>query len=389
MSAHRLREIREIGSEEALELAKQEEGPLENDLFGLNINERRWVAYYSYLKEKGYELRPRFQPGWVRSWKGTKIFPDDCEDSWSRVSKLTLDAVRLSDGQQVMIKKLLPASTVPGGNGHNELDIVQFLSSEPLVSDPRNHSMPYIDSFPIPDVQDGLFLVTPLFVAWNNPELGTIGEVIEFIRQILEGISFLHDNRVAHRDCTPPNIMMDWRPLINEPFHPIRNACSLDGKRLLEIGNRTNNPVRYYFIDFGLSTRFSPEQNPTLVTGSDGREQGVPELSDKVPYDPFKVDIFILGAFIDRDIVQRFHGLEYLRPLLSHMKNQDPTKRATAAEAVRTYADIVTRFPPRTRQWSLVSRQSGFITTALFTLYGWVNHSIFAVQRILRLGRKD
>ena len=36
------------------------------------------------------------------------------------------------------------------------------------------------------------------------------------------------------------------------------------------------------------------------VVGEDGRDQEVPELSDDIPYDPFKVDIFIIGNLFRR-----------------------------------------------------------------------------------------
>lgn len=60
--------------------------------------------------------------------------------------------------------------------------------------------------------------------------------------------------------------------------------------------------VRYYYVDFGMSTRFLPGE-PRLVTGQLGRDREAPELSDTVPYDPFKVDVFIIGNLLR----QEFH----------------------------------------------------------------------------------
>jgi hypothetical protein len=42
--------------------------------------ENRWVSYQPYLLSKGYNLRPRYRPDWVPSWKGTGRSPYDCED---------------------------------------------------------------------------------------------------------------------------------------------------------------------------------------------------------------------------------------------------------------------------------------------------------------------
>ena len=57
-------------------------------------------------------------------------------------------------------------------------------------------------------------------------------------------------------------------------------------------------PVKYYFIDFGISSRI-PSDGPKLVLGRDGIDREVPELSSTVPYDPFKVDIFVLGNLFE------------------------------------------------------------------------------------------
>ena len=53
--------------------------------------------------------------------------------------------------------------------------------------------------------------------------------------------------------------------------------------------------VKYYFADYGISSYFPPTSQTRLVVGTKGRDQDVPELSNEVPYDPFKVDIFTIG----------------------------------------------------------------------------------------------
>ena len=53
--------------------------------------------------------------------------------------------------------------------------------------------------------------------------------------------------------------------------------------------------IKYYFIDFGISSQFNDVSGPRLVKGIDGRDQEVPELDLKIPYNPFPVDIFTLG----------------------------------------------------------------------------------------------
>lgn len=59
-------------------------------------------------------------------------------------------------------------------------------------------------------------------------------------------------------------------------------------------------PVKYYFIDFELSTRYPAGQIGILDVGVLGQDRSVPESSNTVPYDPFKMDIYQLGnAFLN------------------------------------------------------------------------------------------
>ncbi|KAI8984970.1 hypothetical protein BD414DRAFT_578722 [Trametes punicea] len=63
--------------------------------------------------------------------------------------------------------------------------------------------------------------------------------------------------------------------------------------------SRKDIPLKYYYVDFGISTRFMPDEASKLVLGTEGLDRHVPELSNEVPYDPFKVDVFILGNLFD------------------------------------------------------------------------------------------
>ena len=54
-------------------------------------------------------------------------------------------------------------------------------------------------------------------------------------------------------------------------------------------------PAKYYYVDFVSSSHVPQDAPDKLVVGRYGRDQYVPELSDTVPYDPFKVDIYIIG----------------------------------------------------------------------------------------------
>ncbi|KAJ7769054.1 hypothetical protein B0H14DRAFT_2402595, partial [Mycena olivaceomarginata] len=57
-----------------------------NELTG---GEAFWHDHHEWLEESGYLLRPRFRPGWTRSWHhDPRIWRFSCEDVWLlKVSK--------------------------------------------------------------------------------------------------------------------------------------------------------------------------------------------------------------------------------------------------------------------------------------------------------------
>ena len=78
-------------------------------------------------------------------------------------------------------------------------------------------------------------------------------------------------------------------------FHPVEELFLDDIKTPAPRITRLEAGVKYYFVDYGISSYFPPGSQRELVVGIAGRDQDVPELSKNVPYDPFKVDIFTIG----------------------------------------------------------------------------------------------
>ena len=103
---------------------------------------------------------------------------------------------------------------------------------------------------------------------------------------------------------------MDATAMYPEGFHPMRlSRHPRDLRRWAPVRSRDDVPVTYYFVDFGISSQFQPGNTDRLVVGTSGLDQDVPELSDEVPYDPFKLDVFILGNMISLTFVMvSFHG---------------------------------------------------------------------------------
>ena len=107
--------------------------------------------------------------------------------------------------------------------------------------------------------------------------------------------------------------MMDGSAMFPQGFHPIwQSLLPDDTSTPAPFRPRAMVPVTYYFIDFGISCWFIPGDTDRLVLGSKGLDGEAPELSDSVPYDPFRLDMFILGNLFRKqflDVSALFFGL--------------------------------------------------------------------------------
>jgi serine/threonine protein kinase len=103
-----------------------------------------------------------------------------------------------SGGTAVVVKLLRP--------GSNELLILQHLHS---IKSPDNHTIPLLTTFEF-DVDVGTFILlpeaTPLVLGFTFGKF--CNNVVDFSRQLIEGIAFLHRHNIAHMDIKPSNIVV-------------------------------------------------------------------------------------------------------------------------------------------------------------------------------------
>jgi hypothetical protein len=62
------------------------------------------------------------------------------------------------------------------------------------------------------------------------------------------------------------------------------------------VERRSVAPLKYYFIDFETSRQYSSDDQNPLCVGICGQARNVPEMSETVPYNPFKLDVYQLGT---------------------------------------------------------------------------------------------
>lgn len=97
------------------------------------------------------------------------------------------------------------------------------------------------------------------------------------------------------------NVMFDPKPMYPDMYHPRRRERKRDFTGKAKHYSRTESPVKYYYVDFGLSRKYESEDYPPRELPILGGDKSVPEFQgngyDKA-VDPFPTDIYYLGNLI-------------------------------------------------------------------------------------------
>ncbi|KAJ6507304.1 hypothetical protein C8R47DRAFT_1239109 [Mycena vitilis] len=326
-----------------------------------------WRDMQPWLEQHGYMLRARYRPGWVPSWhKDPKSYPPDYEDFWAADRFQVMDATRMSDGAQVLLKKI-ETEVHP-----HEVDICNFLSSEPLGSDPKNHCLPLLQVLET-SVPGTLILVMKLLRNYGDPHFDTVGEAIDFLQQIFEA-------------CTRTGSTLIFKI----------DTQTADGRRNAKHRHRTQAPPKYHLIDFGISVRFDPDVLPHTAYAIEGGDKSPPEFidgqaADFVPVDPFPTDVYYLGNLIRTEFLDGqlrpeypYHtgrtGFEFLRPLAHDMINPKPEERPTMDEVVARFEVLVSGLST----WKLRSAVLGRDEWPILALPHLVRHWYRRIGYMLR-----
>ncbi|KAJ7054436.1 hypothetical protein C8F01DRAFT_490286 [Mycena amicta] len=302
-----------------------------------------WVENQPYLLSVGYKLRPRYHPDWKPSWiLDPKKSQLDCEDDLDQLKSTVLDAIRIKDGKKVVLKRVETTSL--------ELQMLQFLASENMRKDPRNRTVPLLDTICLPHDPGTVLMVMVHGRRFNYPPFHCRGEFFHALFQLLQGMEFMHEHNIVHgqvtvldllcrsqscRDTAIQNIVMDETRVVPKGSHFMADRTHSGHSYLFSWKNRCSvSPVDYYYIDFGLTFHFPAGVKDATMVGYYGSwRKPIPELSATVPYNPFQVDVCRLGLTI-LEVIEPYPALADFIPLGKLMCDPDPTRRPTPTEAL-------------------------------------------------------
>ncbi|KAF8421143.1 kinase-like domain-containing protein [Boletus edulis BED1] len=343
----------------------------------LDPREVWWRDRYQRLAKQGYLLRPRYSPQWVPSWKSSNRHWKDTEDGKRLEYGQVIDATRTLDGKVVTLKR------IKRSDHPYEADIALYFSSQALASQPANHCVPVYAVFTLDGDDNTMIMVMPLLRPYDDPGFDTVGEAVECFRQLFEGLQFMHKHRVAHRDCMNKNIMLDPTHLYPESYHPVATHLNKDCAGHAKHVTRTQQPPKYYFIDFGISRRYDPSDSSPKEIPIWGGDKEVPEFQNSnEPRDPFATDVFYIGNAIKMDFILEKRGLEFMKPLVISMIQADPDKRPKMDEVVTRFDEIRLRLSQRKLRSRVVDVNEDLFDLVVRTTSHWKRRIGFVARGI-------
>jgi hypothetical protein len=118
-------------------------------------------------------------------------------------------------------------------------------------------------------------------------------------------------NECSHTfsDCSSVNFMMDPSGLFPVPFHPVLTDMTRDIRTKVRPLTRSECPVKYYWIDFGVACKYRPEDRPPTERIVMGADKSPPEHKNKkTKCDPFPTDVYYVGNLVRESFLRVSHS---------------------------------------------------------------------------------
>ncbi|KAJ3822884.1 kinase-like domain-containing protein [Lentinula raphanica] len=188
------------------------------------------------------------------------------------------------------------------------------------------------------------FIVMPRWADIPGPNyfLRSLGDVGEFVVDILKGLDTLHSLRIAHRDMKINNMVMNHLfPLPVRALRPlqhlnIQSSCGIS-QLITDSREVIHHRLEFAIIDFDFAMIIPRrEDGKDLLPSSLAWMQEYSALDvaqGELVYDPFKYDVGVLGVMFC-EMLQRYTPVvPYLAPLLDRMTTHELSNRFTARQA--------------------------------------------------------
>ncbi|TFY71734.1 hypothetical protein EVG20_g1274 [Dentipellis fragilis] len=314
-----------------------------------NDNEGIWRKFRDHLRDAGATLWPhkgisilkRKPRKYVRPNGYAYVTPFRGLDGYAPGTAMDLTNFQyknelqrpatLQDGRDGIVRVV-----VLRDEGHTHLKILRKIANEPLALLTNNHTLPLLFEMNFDLVT---FCVFPLVGGGHLRrafadmyESTSVGDLLDMVMQALEGLAFIHDLHIAHRDAFVDNFLVEWQP---ESLHMMKVP--------------TARP-RVYLIDFETAVMFElgcdlSECTCTGIPLGDLENYSrpvIPEMLNGQPYDPFKLDVWQLGVSLVFDTT-----LPPIEHILESMHITDAHERPYASEALLQLSRVVNNMTPQ------------------------------------------
>ncbi|KAK0236976.1 hypothetical protein EDD85DRAFT_1007503, partial [Armillaria nabsnona] len=240
---------------------------------------------------------------------------------------------RTEDGRDFTIRVI-----VVGNDGHDHLRILRKLATGPVSLISENHTLPMQAEFAFKDIIFGFFpkVGAPMEEAFGYWAQNSVGDVLDMIMQALEGLAFIRDLNIAHRDAFISNFLVQWYP------------------ESIRAGHQSVSRPRVYLIDFEAAQEYPPDHPwmtgyplcssfPDIATYSRPRPPEM--LTPEKPYSPFKLQSrkFSECSFYECVLQSTFSEVD---TILAELVCEDPVSRPSASEALNKLVSTVHAIPP-------------------------------------------
>lgn len=298
---------------------------------------RIWAELRPYLYTRGYVIPEQIKSPWLCGV--LYLAPDD--HPIPKDGSNAIRARRKRDSAPVIVKIIMQPS--------RELAIHRHLLDPQLRDHPHNHTVPIIDVFPYlrwngERYLDWMLVIEPTLHAQyvQHSLIDVRGQVFVAVRQLLEGLAFMHSHNIAHGDICAQNIFY----MSGTEFRDGVPAHSAPPSYF----PRAWRPPRYFYLDFGFAVKLNPTSGRRTVYNGGYIEmpevQGWETASEPLFYDPFAADVYCLAHTIKATTMMLLDWHEDPRlvaypngfiALLESMLHGDPAERPSADECLRRF----------------------------------------------------